>query len=650
MKIQKLTLQNIKSFRDEVSIEFKKGINIFIGPNAGGKSNLMDILNISLCCYFIWPWRLVPVQDTPSGHRVEKTKDRVFSQVGKSLEKYLGMENQEQRITLSFEITDKDLKNIEIIKNNQNKLIEFEKSEYKSNFLSNGFRISNDVFSHSKQKIVEFQIGNHSTPLYNENDCSEIFLKYLNCFELVSILIEEYNKKISSSEEKIEKLFPLIMYFSPYRITTVQNLSIKIAGYDPFDIMEKYKKNTSKDVSSILEYASFYFAEKFRNYDDDLEKFKQDDEVKSIQEYIKKLGYDCFEMTTLNKRDNVYEIELKKNHENIKITSASSGEKEIISLLLGIFAFDVKEGVVIIDEPELHLHPRWQKILLELFDDLYNKRKIQFFIVTHSPQFITTTFIKNTFRIYKESETSKIFIPKREEMEKPDIKDIFQIVNVLNNEKIFFADKVILVEGVVDRIIYGKILKNLQKAKKNSEVIEIIEVKGKKNFIKFKTFLETWKIKHYIFADLDYLVTIGDTGIKNSFNVDFTKIKNMLGDKNSKDAKNLLEALDDIIVKVENKNGLIGKDVQDIKELYNYIKNRHISLKENITGEDKKKIESYIENKYQDNIFILKEGEIEDYFGGGHFDIKKAIEMAQSIKSVENIHEEFVGIFKNVFK
>ena len=55
MKIQKLVLQNIKSFRDEVSIEFKEGVNIFIGPNAGGKSNLMDILNISLCYYFIYP-------------------------------------------------------------------------------------------------------------------------------------------------------------------------------------------------------------------------------------------------------------------------------------------------------------------------------------------------------------------------------------------------------------------------------------------------------------------------------------------------------------------------------------------------------------------------------------------------------------------
>ena len=650
MKIQKLVLKNIKSFRDEVSIEFKEGVNIFIGPNAGGKSNLMDILNISLCYYFIHPWKLFSVQNTPSGSRFQNIKDSLFNQIEKSLEKNSGMENQDQKISIFFEITNEDFKNIETINNNYNKLVEFEKNEYKSEHFKNIIISSNILQKHSKSNIVEFQINNYSTPSFTQDDFSGMFLKYLNCFELVSILIEEHNKKISSAEEKIEKLFPLTMYFSPYRITPVQNLSIKIAGQDRFNIIEKYKKNTSKDVSSILEYANFYFAEKFRNYDDDLKKFKQDDEVKFIQKYIKKLGYNCFEIEAINKRDNIYEIALKKNHENIKITSASSGEKEIINLLLGIFAFNVKEGVVIIDEPDLHLHPRWQKILLELFNDLYNERKIQFFIVTHSPQFIINQFIKNTFRIYKENETSKIFIPKSEDMGKSDIKDIFQIVNVLNNEKIFFSDKVILVEGVIDRIIYEKILKVLQKTNNNSEVIEIIEVYGKENFKKFKTFLETWKIKNCIFADFDYLVTIGDEGIKNLFNVDFTKMKNSLDDKNSKDAKSLLKVLDKIVVKIGNKNGLIGKDIQDIKELYNYIKNRHISLKENNTGENKKKIESCIENKYQDNIFILKEGEIEDYFGGGHFDIKKAIEMAQSIKSVENIPEEILDFFGNVFE
>ena len=239
-----------------------------------------------------------------------------------------------------------------------------------------------------------------------------------------------------------------------------------------------------------------------------------------------------------------------------------------------------------------------------------------------------------------------VFLPKSEDMEKSDIKGIFQIVNVLNNEKIFFADKVILVEGVVDRIIYEKVLRILQKTEDNSEVIEIVEVYGGENFEKFKLFLETWKIKSYIFTDFDYLATIGSEDIKILFSVDYGKMKESLSDKNSKDTKVLLKSLNKIIGK--NKGELIEEDFQNIKELVNYIKSRHISLKENIAVKNKEKIESYIENQYQNNIFILKNGEIEDYFGEGHFDIEKAIKIAQSITQ-HNIQKEIKANFTKIF-
>ena len=77
MRIKKVVLQNVKSFKDEVSVEFKKGLNILIGPNAGGKSNLMDILSISLGNYFIYPGRLIE-STLPSGlirYSIESRKE-----------------------------------------------------------------------------------------------------------------------------------------------------------------------------------------------------------------------------------------------------------------------------------------------------------------------------------------------------------------------------------------------------------------------------------------------------------------------------------------------------------------------------------------------------------------------------------------------
>lgn len=61
----------------------------------------------------------------------------------------------------------------------------------------------------------------------------------------------------------------------------------------------------------------------------------------------------------------------------------SSGEKQILLLLLRIFLLDEKESVVLIDEPENSLDISWQYKLIDLFVRL--NRNAQFFITTHSP-------------------------------------------------------------------------------------------------------------------------------------------------------------------------------------------------------------------------------------------------------------------------
>ncbi|GGI68266.1 N-6 DNA methylase [Shewanella gelidii] len=50
-------------------------------------------------------------------------------------------------------------------------------------------------------------------------------------------------------------------------------------------------------------------------------------------------------------------------------------------------------GVVIIDEIELHLHPRWQQKILGDLRDLF--KSIQFIVTTHSPQVLTTVNVES---------------------------------------------------------------------------------------------------------------------------------------------------------------------------------------------------------------------------------------------------------------
>ncbi len=68
-----------------------------------------------------------------------------------------------------------------------------------------------------------------------------------------------------------------------------------------------------------------------------------------------------------------------------KLTPAdlSSGEKQILLLMLRIFLLNEKESVVLIDEPENSLDISWQYKLIDILTRL--NPNAQFFITTHSP-------------------------------------------------------------------------------------------------------------------------------------------------------------------------------------------------------------------------------------------------------------------------
>ena len=61
----------------------------------------------------------------------------------------------------------------------------------------------------------------------------------------------------------------------------------------------------------------------------------------------------------------------------------SSGEKQILLLLLRVFLLNESESVVLIDEPENSLDISWQYKLIDILTEL--NKNAQFFITTHSP-------------------------------------------------------------------------------------------------------------------------------------------------------------------------------------------------------------------------------------------------------------------------
>ena len=89
-------------------------------------------------------------------------------------------------------------------------------------------------------------------------------------------------------------------------------------------------------------------------------------------------------------KDTGKHIEIEGNKFNIlskeqiiPIDALSSGEKQILLILLRVFLMDGKEAYVLLDEPENSLDISWQYELINTLVKL--NPNAQYFITTHSP-------------------------------------------------------------------------------------------------------------------------------------------------------------------------------------------------------------------------------------------------------------------------
>jgi predicted ATP-dependent endonuclease of OLD family len=68
------------------------------------------------------------------------------------------------------------------------------------------------------------------------------------------------------------------------------------------------------------------------------------------------------------------------------IEALSSGEKQIV-LMLGEIQRRIRRGsILLMDEPEIHLHPRWQRLLISALTDLCEQYDAQVVVTTHSEE------------------------------------------------------------------------------------------------------------------------------------------------------------------------------------------------------------------------------------------------------------------------
>jgi len=141
---------------------------------------------------------------------------------------------------------------------------------------------------------------------------------------------------------------------------------------------------------------TFYFFLKEKDY-------RPSEITKHFQNYMKDIFDDLdvgFKYSHLDKEDNVWFSSNKEDEEyfyttkesNEKslftINELSTGEKTLLSKVLYLYFQDYKDKVILIDEPELSLHPSWQNKVLKIYENFAKQNNCQIIIATHSPQII----------------------------------------------------------------------------------------------------------------------------------------------------------------------------------------------------------------------------------------------------------------------
>lgn len=89
--------------------------------------------------------------------------------------------------------------------------------------------------------------------------------------------------------------------------------------------------------------------------------------------------------------NNAHEMVLQDNQftDALKIDNLSAGMKSFAILKLLIENLSIKEkDILILDEPEIHLHPQWQMIYAEIIVLLQKEFQLTVLLTTHSPYFL----------------------------------------------------------------------------------------------------------------------------------------------------------------------------------------------------------------------------------------------------------------------
>lgn len=296
--------------------------------------------------------------------------------------------------------------------------------------------------------------------------------------------------------------------------------------------------------------------------------------------------------------------------------------------------FHNNSSLLIAEEPELFLHPQARRVIsaeLDKFLKGSDEQPRQLIISTHAVEYLKNVDPFNIIRVYKDLTNNSSVVKQLDSETSKQITTELKRFVWSNNTELFFADKVILVEGgevylipsIVDKIKGTKQLLDYDN-------ISISRVNGKGSFLIYVKMLQCFDIPFLILGDLDcfkdevqnLLIHFKITNLQE----DVDAIKKAISEQEtnyegiSDRIKNIDKNYDaqrlQIVFEQFSRNE-INADNSDLQAIISYMKARHtrgnkeIAIINSIGKEKYYAILSELRSKH---IFIWSKGDLESYY------------------------------------
>ena len=241
-------------------------------------------------------------------------------------------------------------------------------------------------------------------------------IEYADCLRNIKYYNQDYkeggnqninSKIISRSFEKL-KIFPKIIYVP----TEINFQKIEIASpmlVQEYKFLNIINSNLIKDVPS-------YIATRIVEMANEQENIPMGEirnaVFREINEIFEILDLDI-KVSEISKDAKSIPIFTNSSGDKFDINELSSGEKQLFLRTLAIKMLNPENSIILIDEPELSLHPKWQQRIVDVYRKIGKNNQI--IIATHSPHILGSVKKENIMLLDK-NEDGKIVVRTGDEL------------------------------------------------------------------------------------------------------------------------------------------------------------------------------------------------------------------------------------------